>query len=447
MPPKRKASSEASGSKNPKMKNQSKGPKRVAAKGFTLPDPIEPGEVLTDVARKSWRLGKSIGVGGFGEIYLASDNIDKAVDDSANYCVKIEPHTNGPLFTEMHCYMRVAKLDDIEAWKKEHKLKHLGMTRYHGSGSHTYKNIKYRFLVMERFGPDLQKVLDEKKNKLTMQTVYQIGLQILDVYEYLHSKEYIHADVKTSNLCIGRHSGTENNVFLVDLGLSTRFTSGGKHKERKFDPRKAHDGTIEYTSRDAHIGVPSRRADLEILGYNMVQWLCGKLPWEDKLQNCDYVAQQKIALMNDVNTFITCCSGTEQYPGLLDFVQSIANLEFEEKPDYEKFRNILRKGLKAKGLKDDDKLVFTQQNKKSKKTVAQDRDMFESSEEDGNIDEDVENKGGVRARPRNASKGIKTQAKTKEMVVKPQRRPLTSDPSLSNPTPAMLELMKKRGLL
>ena len=39
---------------------------------------------------------------------------------------------------------------------------------------------------------------------------------------------------------------------------------------------------------------PSRRGDLEILGYCMVQWLCGELPWENKLQDKDYVREQKI---------------------------------------------------------------------------------------------------------------------------------------------------------
>lgn len=39
---------------------------------------------------------------------------------------------------------------------------------------------------------------------------------------------------------------------------------------------------------------PSRRGDLEILGYCMVQWLCQKLPWENNLKNMEYVRDQKI---------------------------------------------------------------------------------------------------------------------------------------------------------
>ena len=43
-----------------------------------------------------------------------------------------------------------------------------------------------------------------------------------------------------------------------------------------------------------YIEAPSRRGDLEILGYCLLQWLCGKLPWEDKLLNKEYVRDQKV---------------------------------------------------------------------------------------------------------------------------------------------------------
>lgn len=39
-----------------------------------------------------------------------------------------------------------------------------------------------------------------------------------------------------------------------------------------------------------------RRSDLEILSYCMVQWLCERLPWEDKLQDPLYVRDSKIRL-------------------------------------------------------------------------------------------------------------------------------------------------------
>lgn len=51
------------------------------------------------------------GKGSFGEIFLASDDISRAVTDrNAKYVVKIEPHSNGPLFVEIHCLMNAAKV-------------------------------------------------------------------------------------------------------------------------------------------------------------------------------------------------------------------------------------------------------------------------------------------------------------------------------------------------
>ena len=46
---------------------------RKAANGYKLPDPIPAGEVIT-AGKRSWRLGRSVGVGGFGEIYLCDED-------------------------------------------------------------------------------------------------------------------------------------------------------------------------------------------------------------------------------------------------------------------------------------------------------------------------------------------------------------------------------------
>lgn len=51
-----------------------------------------------------------IGKGNFGEIFLASDNSSIPVtNENAKFVVKIEPHSNGPLFVEIHCLMNTAK--------------------------------------------------------------------------------------------------------------------------------------------------------------------------------------------------------------------------------------------------------------------------------------------------------------------------------------------------
>ncbi|XP_049266965.1 serine/threonine-protein kinase VRK1 isoform X1 [Rhipicephalus sanguineus] len=343
----------------PKKKAVKKAP-RVAANGHRLPDPLPAGEVLTDLFRKQWRLGKAVGLGGFGEIYLASDEVSKPVDANAAYVIKIEPHSNGPLFTEINFYLRVGKAEQIDQWVKQRKLDYLGMPRFRGSGSHEHNGVKYRFMVMDRFGEDLQKILDRQGKTLPLKTAFSLGMRVIDVLEYVHSYEYIHADVKGSNLLLGFGKGNENKVYLVDFGLACRYTQNGKHKEYKEDLRKAHDGTIEFTSRDAHIGAHSRRGDIEILGYNLLQWLCCRLPWEDNLKNPEYVSQQKSRLMEDIPLLMSKCFPHGDIPcGITEFLQYVASMKFEDTPDYKRLKRILEKGIQAAGFKPDGRLLFT----------------------------------------------------------------------------------------
>lgn len=359
---------------------------RVTPNAHQLPDMVPAGEVFTDVCKKQWKLGKPVGVGGFGRIYSASDNISKTPGDDAAYVIKMEPHGNGPLWTEMHFYHRAAKSDMIEAWKAKKRLKFLGMPKFIGSGSHEYKSIKYRFMVMERFGTDLQKLFELHKRQFSVKTVFTVALKIIDILEYIHSTGYIHADIKGSNLLLGIGKDHENDVYLVDFGLACKYMSDGKHKPFSEDPRKAHDGTIEFTSRDAHIGAHSRRGDLEILAYNMLQWLCGRLPWEDNLRDQQYVTRMKNAYMGDIPSLLKDCFKSQQFPDALKtFLEYVVRLKFEETPDYTLCRKLFTDGLKKHGLSNDGTLDLvisrTPTKRRTRRNTEEEEDIDHENEE------------------------------------------------------------------
>ncbi|XP_066585477.1 serine/threonine-protein kinase VRK1-like [Prorops nasuta] len=329
-----------------------KPPRKKAAKLYKMPDPIPLGEVLSDMKKKQWIIGKSIGLGGFGEIYAAAEYTGTSPKDYP-YVIKIEPHGNGPLFVEMHFYMRNAKPDDIDTWKRKHKLSDLGMPRYIGSGSHECNKTKYRFVVMERFGCDLWKLFIENDKKFPEHTVYKIGLQLLNVLEYIHDKTYVHADIKGANLL--QDLKNPNQVYLVDFGLASRYTTETNYK---LDPRKAHNGTIEYTSRDAHMGVPTMRGDIEILGYNMIHWLCGCLPWEKHISDSVTVQKEKEKAFDNIASFLDKCFSTSVPSSIKKYMTLLASMKFRDTPDYNKFKAILIDGLKQLGHKPDGKLEF-----------------------------------------------------------------------------------------
>ena len=115
----------------------------------------------------------------------------------------------------------------------------------------------------------------------------------IDSYEYIHSKGYVHKDCKGSNiLFVNRGAAAPEvtnhtppkKVCLVDYGLVSKYTQEGIHKPYGIDERCAHEGTLEYTSRDVHLGCVSRRGDVEVLLYCLIEWLGGKLPWDQPTQ-------------------------------------------------------------------------------------------------------------------------------------------------------------------
>ena len=62
---------------------------RRSPNGFLLPDPLPRGEILTDTIKQEWLLGRPIGVGGFGELYLASFKGPDGMISAEKYVIKV----------------------------------------------------------------------------------------------------------------------------------------------------------------------------------------------------------------------------------------------------------------------------------------------------------------------------------------------------------------------
>jgi vaccinia related kinase len=117
-----------------------------------------------------------------------------------------------------------------------------------------------RFLVIDKLGSDLDKTFGHGAHPLALGTLASIAVQVLHCLQYIHSRGYTHNDVKAANLLqvkLPARSVTSlqgpgpGDWYLVDFGLAVKYLKGDPavHKEFKPDPRKMHDGTIEYLSR------------------------------------------------------------------------------------------------------------------------------------------------------------------------------------------------------
>lgn len=253
----------------------------------------------------------------------------------------------------MHFYMRNALSADIESFNKKHNFKSLGIPKFVANGLHEVQDVKHRFIVLPRFHLDLDEIFITQKFKIPLDTVYRLGWQIVNTLEYIHSRGYVHGDIKASNIVLG---SKEDQVYLIDFGLACRYSKDHLTP----NPKKKNNGTIKYMSCDAHDGVSTLRGDIENLAYNLIEWSGGKLPWivMNQLDKPEEVRKSKQAFMKDVK-LLKICYGKVPIPGQLsNFIDYAAAMEADEDPNYAKIRKLFEAGIMERGRENSGMLEF-----------------------------------------------------------------------------------------
>ncbi|XP_027549484.1 inactive serine/threonine-protein kinase VRK3 [Neopelma chrysocephalum] len=258
-----------------------------------------------------------------------------------SYSLKLDAK-DGRIYNEQNFFQRAAKAGTVEKWKKWHSVPLLGIPNCIGFGLHA---DSYRFLVFSDLGRTLQSVLSDGLNLLREKAAFQIAVRLLDCLEYIHENEYVHGDITAENIYLNPADLAQ--VTLAGYGFAFRYCPGGKHVARREGSRTPHEGTLEFISLDSHKGAgPSRRSDLESLGYCLVKWLCGFLPWSNVLDRVETVVEQKERYREDVKCLLRLCFGHRAVPEALQrYLEQVMALEYEEKPDYEALRQLFKKPL------------------------------------------------------------------------------------------------------
>lgn len=266
-----------------------------------------------------YRLGRKVGCGSFGEIYMGVN-----VQTNEEVAVKLESSsTKNPQLNYE------SKLLTMLAGGP-------GIPKVHWYGVDGSFNV----LVMELLGPSLEDLFNFCNRRFTVKTSIMLGEQMLSRIEYVHSKNFIHRDVKPDNFLIGLGKRS-SLVHIIDFGLAKKYRDPKTHKHIPYKDGKSLTGTVRYASINSQIGLEqSRRDDLEALCYVMIYFLKGALPWQGiqaatKDEKYQRILDKKAGTANAE----LCAELPIEFANMLNYSKS---LRFDDKPDYLYMHGIMK---------------------------------------------------------------------------------------------------------
>lgn len=286
---------------------------------------------MSVIIENKYRIINRIGEGAYGSTFEGEN-----IDTGEKVAIKIsEMNSNILLKNEARIYNALSDIDGIPI------IRSYGMTG------------KYSYLVMNLLGNSLEYYKEKSGGKLSLKYVLMIGIKLLERIKTIHRKGIIHRDIKPDNILFGRDND-EGKLFLIDFGMAkTYLNSRGGHIDVTYDNKLI--GTREFVSVNIHNGnTPSRRDDLESLGYLLVYLLMGTTPWSD-VNIID--TEEKNKQIKEIKTMKSLwLSLVDDIPGeLIIFIMYCRKLNFSQDPDYDYLKILLTNLYKLHGFPVDNK--------------------------------------------------------------------------------------------
>ena len=269
--------------------------------------------IIGKVFFSKYKAIKKLGEGSFGKVYKAEYNKEE-------FAIKMENKSKeqGLLETEA----------TIMSYLKGPNIPFIKSYGYSGN---------YNVLVMQLLDKSLEDLFN-KYTKFSVKTTAMLGYQMVNILQYIHDKHIIHRDIKPDNFVMGAKEHNDR-LYLLDFGLAKKYRSSRTLIQYAYVKKKKLTGTARYASIHAlEAYEQSRRDDLESVGYVLMYFLRGDLPWQGlKVRSKEDRYKKMLEKKKDTSSEELCKNFPQEF---LKYVDYTKNLEYEETPDYDMLRQL-----------------------------------------------------------------------------------------------------------
>ena len=141
-----------------------------------------------------------------------------------------------------------------------------------------------------------------------------------------------------------------DNLYVMDFGLSKKWYDRKKKDHIEYKSGRSMIGTARYASLNIHMGIePSRRDDMESMGYMLVYLVKGSLPWQGLKKKGKSNKMDEIGLKKMSVNLKTLCKDLPEC--FYEYINYTKNLQFKEKPDYDFLRKLFEDSAEKHKIK------------------------------------------------------------------------------------------------